>query len=68
MISAIMIAEWKDINNSTGEFPGADDNVSGVSALLEIMKPPNVTLNHGIIFVLFAVKSRANGDQHIIQM
>ena len=44
-----------DINNSTARAPGADDKASGVSALLEVARIlSNVTLNHGIIFVLFS--------------
>jgi Zn-dependent M28 family amino/carboxypeptidase len=45
----------EDINNSTARAPGADDNASGVSALLEIARIlSNVSLNHSIIFVLFS--------------
>lgn len=45
----------EDINNSTARAPGADDNASGVSALLEVARILfNVSLNHSIIFVLFS--------------
>ena len=55
MISAHYDSRMEDINNSTAKAPGADDNASGVSALLEVARIlSNVTLNHGIIFVLFS--------------
>jgi hypothetical protein len=55
MISAHYDSRMEDINNSTARAPGADDNASGVSALLEIARIlSNVSLNHTIIFVLFS--------------
>ena len=55
MISAHYDSRMEDINNSTAKAPGADDNASGVSALLEVARIlSNVTLNHGIVFVLFS--------------
>ena len=55
MISAHYDSRMEDINNSTARAPGADDNASGVSALLEIARIlSNVSLNHSIIFVLFS--------------
>ena len=56
MISAHYDSIMEDINNSTARAPGADDNASGVSALLEIARIlSNVSLNHhSIIFVLFS--------------
>jgi Zn-dependent M28 family amino/carboxypeptidase len=54
MISAHYDSRMEDINNSTARAPGADDNASGVSALLEVARIlSNVNLNHNIIFVLF---------------
>ena len=55
MISAHYDSRMEDINNSTARAPGADDNASGVSALLEVARIlSNVSLNHSIIFVLFS--------------
>lgn len=55
IISAHYDSRMEDINNSTARAPGADDNASGVSALLEIARIlSNVSLNHSIIFVLFS--------------
>ena len=49
-----MIAEWI-LTMVLARAPGADDNASGVSALLEVARIlSNVTLNHGIIFVPFS--------------
>src|ERR687891_717110 len=54
MISDHYDSRMEDINNSTARAPGADDNASGVSALLEIARIlSNVSLNNSIIFVLF---------------
>jgi Zn-dependent M28 family amino/carboxypeptidase len=54
MISAHYDSRMEDTNNSTARAPGADDNASGVSALLEIARIlSNVSLNNSIIFVLF---------------
>jgi Zn-dependent M28 family amino/carboxypeptidase len=55
MISAHYDSRMEDINNSTARAPGADDNASGVSALIEVARIlSNVSLNHSIIFVLFS--------------
>ena len=55
IISAHYDSRMEDINNSTARAPGADDNASGVSALLEVARIlSNVSLNHSIIFVLFS--------------
>jgi hypothetical protein len=55
MISAHYDSRMEDINNGTARAPGADDNASGVSALLELARViSNVDLNHNIIFVLFS--------------
>jgi hypothetical protein len=55
MISAHYDSRMEDINNGTARAPGADDNASGVSALLELARViSNVDLNHSIIFVLFS--------------
>jgi Zn-dependent M28 family amino/carboxypeptidase len=44
----------EDIDNITARAPGADDNASGVSALLEVARIlSSVSLHHSIIFVLF---------------
>jgi len=54
MISAHYDSRMEDSSNSTARAPGADDNASGVSALLEIARIlSNVSLNNSIIFVLF---------------
>jgi hypothetical protein len=54
IISAHYDSRMEDVNNSTARAPGADDNASGVSALLEIGRIlSNVSLNNSIIFVLF---------------
>jgi hypothetical protein len=55
IISAHYDSRMEDINNSTARAPGADDNASGVSALLEVARViSNVSLNHSILFVLFS--------------
>lgn len=55
IISAHYDSRMEDINNGTARAPGADDNASGVSALLELARViSNVDLNHSIIFVLFS--------------
>jgi hypothetical protein len=55
MISAHYDSRMEDINNSTARAPGADDNASGVSALLEVARIlSNISLNHSVIFVLFS--------------
>jgi Peptidase family M28 len=54
IIAAHYDSRMEDINNSTARAPGADDNASGVSALLEVARIlSNINLNHSIIFVLF---------------
>jgi Zn-dependent M28 family amino/carboxypeptidase len=54
MISAHYDSRMEDINNSTARAPGADDNASGVSALLEVARIlSNINLDHSIIFALF---------------
>jgi acetylornithine deacetylase/succinyl-diaminopimelate desuccinylase-like protein len=54
MISAHYDSRMEDINNSTARGPGADDNASGVSALLEVARIlSNFGLDHSLIFVLF---------------
>jgi Zn-dependent M28 family amino/carboxypeptidase len=54
IISAHYDSRMEDITNSTARAPGADDNASGVSALLEVARIlSNVSLNNSIIFVLF---------------
>jgi hypothetical protein len=55
LISAHYDSRMEDINNSTARAPGADDNASGVSALLEVARIlSKVNLNHSIMFVLFS--------------
>jgi acetylornithine deacetylase/succinyl-diaminopimelate desuccinylase-like protein len=55
MISAHYDSRMEDINNRTARAPGADDNASGVSALLEAARIlSNISLNYGITFVLFS--------------
>ncbi|MGI0042931.1 MAG: M28 family metallopeptidase, partial [Nitrososphaeraceae archaeon] len=55
IISAHYDSRMEDINNSTARAPGANDNASGVSALLEVARIlSDVSLNHSIIFVLFS--------------
>lgn len=54
IISAHYDNRMEDIDNITARAPGADDNASGVSALLEAARIlSNVSLHHSIIFVLF---------------
>src|SRR5918996_300364 len=54
IISAHYDSRMEDTNNSTARAPGADDNASGVSALLQLARVlSNVSLNNSIIFVLF---------------
>ncbi len=62
MISAHYDSRMEDINNSTARAPGADDNASGVSALLEVARIlSNVSLNYSIIFVLFSGEEQGIG-------
>ena len=66
IISAHYDSRMEDINNSTARAPGADDNASGVSALLEVARIlSNVSLNHSIIFVLFSGEEQGKwGSTH----
>ena len=66
MISAHYDSRMEDINNSTVRAPGADDNASGVSALLEVARVlSNVSLDHSIIFVLFSGEEQGKwGSTH----
>jgi Zn-dependent M28 family amino/carboxypeptidase len=66
IISAHYDSRMEDINNNTGRAPGADDNASGVSALLEIARIlSKVSLNHSIIFVLFSGEEQGKlGSTH----
>ncbi|MGC1132709.1 MAG: M20/M25/M40 family metallo-hydrolase [Nitrososphaeraceae archaeon] len=66
MISAHYDSRMEDINNSTARAPGADDNASGVSALLEVARVlSNVSLNHSVIFVLFSGEEQGKwGSTH----
>jgi Peptidase family M28 len=55
MITAHYDSRAEDINNPTARAPGADDNASGVSALLEAARIlSNISMNYGITFVLFS--------------
>jgi hypothetical protein len=55
MITAHYDSRAEDVNNRTARAPGADDNASGVSALLEVARIlSNISLNYGITFVLFS--------------
>jgi Peptidase family M28 len=55
MITAHYDSRMEDINNHSAKAPGADDNASGVSALLEVARIlSNISLNNGITFVLFS--------------
>ncbi len=55
IISAHYDNRIEDIKNSTARAPGADDNASGVSALLEVARIlSTVSLEHSINFVLFS--------------
>ena len=66
IISAHYDSRMEDINNSTARAPGADDNASGVSALLEVARIlSHVSLNHSIIFVLFSGEEQGKwGSTH----
>jgi len=66
MISAHYDSRMEDISNSTARAPGADDNASGVSALLEVARIlSNVSLDHSIIFVLFSGEEQGKwGSTH----
>jgi hypothetical protein len=55
IISAHYDNRMEDINNSTARAPGADDDASGVSALLEVARIlSKIDLEHSIHFVLFS--------------
>lgn len=59
IISAHYDSRMEDINNSTAKAPGADDNASGVSALLELARIlSNKDLSNSIIFVLFSAEEQ----------
>lgn len=66
MISAHYDSRMEDINNSTARAPGADDNASGVSALLEVARIlSKASLEHSIIFVLFSGEEQGKwGSRH----
>jgi Zn-dependent M28 family amino/carboxypeptidase len=54
-----MIVEWRTLTIILPEPPGADDNASGVSALLELARIlSNMSLNNSIIFVLFSAEEQ----------
>lgn len=67
MISAHYDSRMEDINNNTARAPGADDNASGVSTLLEVTRiPSNVHLNYSII-VLFSGEEQGKwGSTHYV--
>ena len=55
IVSAHYDSRTKDLNDSKGRAPGADDNASGVSILLEVARIlSNLSLEHSISFVLFS--------------
>lgn len=55
MVSAHYDSRTEDINDSEGRAPGADDNASGVSVLLEVARIlSKLSLEHSISFVLFS--------------
>jgi Peptidase family M28 len=55
LISAHYDSRAEDLNDSDARAPGADDNASGVSALLEIARIlSNMSLDHNISFALFS--------------
>jgi Zn-dependent M28 family amino/carboxypeptidase len=66
MISAHYDSRMEDIYNSTARAPGADDNASGVSALLEVARIlSNFGLDHSLIFVLFSGEEQGKwGSTH----
>jgi hypothetical protein len=59
----------EDINNAEDEAPGADDNASGVAALLEIARVlSNVQLRESIEFVFFSGEEQGQwGSNHYAQ-
>jgi Zn-dependent M28 family amino/carboxypeptidase len=55
IISAHYDSRMQDINNTNGRAPGADDNASGVSAILELTSIlSQIDLKNNIHFVLFS--------------
>ena len=55
IISAHYDSRMQDINNTNGRAPGADDNASGVSAILELARIiSQIDLKNNIQFVLFS--------------
>ena len=55
VVSAHYDSRTEDINDSEGRAPGADDNASGVSVLLEVARIlSKLSLEHSINFVLFS--------------
>ena len=55
IVSAHYDSRTKILNDSKGSAPGADDNASGVSILLEVARIlSNLSLEHRISFVLFS--------------
>ncbi len=55
IISAHYDSRMQDINNTNGRAPGADDNASGVSAILELARIlSQIHLKNNIQFVLFS--------------
>ena len=55
VISAHYDSRMQDINNTDGRAPGADDNASGVSAILELARIlSQIDLKNNIQFVLFS--------------
>ncbi len=66
IISAHYDSRMEHITNSIARAPGADDNASGVSALLEVARIlSNVSLNHSIIFALFSGEEQGKwGSTH----
>ncbi|MPZ06902.1 MAG: M20/M25/M40 family metallo-hydrolase [Nitrososphaeraceae archaeon] len=66
IISAHYDSRMENINNNTARAPGADDNASGVSALLEVARIlSNFSVYHSIIFVLFSGEEQGKlGSTH----
>jgi hypothetical protein len=66
IISAHYDNRMEDIKNSTARAPGADDNASGVSALLEVARIlSTVGLEHSINFVLISGEEQGKwGSRH----
>lgn len=55
VVSAHYDSRTEDINDSEGRAPGADDNASGVSVLLEVARIlSKLSLEHSISFVFFS--------------